>query len=245
MARIRTIKPEFFTSEDIVCLTPHARLLYVALWCEADREGRLAWRPLTFKMRYLPADTCDMQAMCAELISAGLVCLYGDGLAHIPQFLRHQHINPREAKSELPSPSDTQKQATRAPRVDDASTTRAPRAAERVSTVTDAQVGKERKGKEDASTTRTPGARFDEFWSAWPTGGRKAAQEQCRQKWITKGCDGIADQILRSLEAHKRSRDWTKDGGTYIPAPLVWINQSRWEGEVYTGPSGDAFAGVI
>ena len=42
MARIRTIKPDFFTSEDIVGLTPEARLLYIALWCEADREGRLA-----------------------------------------------------------------------------------------------------------------------------------------------------------------------------------------------------------
>ena len=39
VARIRTIKPDFFTSEDIVVLTPWARLLYIALWCEADREG--------------------------------------------------------------------------------------------------------------------------------------------------------------------------------------------------------------
>lgn len=44
MARIRTIKPEFFTSEDIVSLSPLARLFYVSLWCEADREGRLDWR---------------------------------------------------------------------------------------------------------------------------------------------------------------------------------------------------------
>ena len=41
MARIRTIKPEFFTSDDICALSPRARLLYVGLWCEADREGRL------------------------------------------------------------------------------------------------------------------------------------------------------------------------------------------------------------
>jgi len=55
MARIRTIKPEFFTSEDIVSLTPHARLLYIAMWCEADKEGRMTWRPKTLKMRYFPA----------------------------------------------------------------------------------------------------------------------------------------------------------------------------------------------
>ena len=45
MAYIRTIKATFFTSDDIVSLSPLARLLYIALWTEADREGRLYWRP--------------------------------------------------------------------------------------------------------------------------------------------------------------------------------------------------------
>lgn len=104
MSRIRTIKPEFFTSEDIVSLTPLARLLYVALWCEADKEGRLVWKPRTFKMRYMPGDNCDIEALCKELTDAGLVRLYGDGLAYIPQFSRHQHVNPRESASVLPTP---------------------------------------------------------------------------------------------------------------------------------------------
>lgn len=136
MARIRTIKPEFFTSEDIVALQPFARLLYIALWCEADREGRLAWRPQTFKMRYLPADNVDIAALCGELVDRGLVQLYGDGYAFIPGFASHQHVNPREAASKLPEPSTTR---------NDASATRQPR-------VSDAQVGRERKeGIEHAS----------------------------------------------------------------------------------------------
>ena len=104
MARIRTIKPEFFTSEDIVSLSPLARLLYVALWCEADKEGRLVWKPKTFKMRYLPGDSCSIEKLCNELVNAGVVALYGDGLAHIPGFAKHQHVNPRESKSVLPEP---------------------------------------------------------------------------------------------------------------------------------------------
>lgn len=106
MARIRTIKPEFFTSEDIVELEPLARLLYIALWCEADKEGRLAWKPKTFKMRYLPADDVDVDEICDALLDAGLVVLYGDGLAYIPTFRRHQHVNPRESVSTLPAPED-------------------------------------------------------------------------------------------------------------------------------------------
>lgn len=104
MARIRTIKPEFFTSEDIVSLSPLARLLYIALWCEADKEGRMAWKPVTFKLRYMPGDNCDINALCSEILERGLVKLYGNGLAYIPTFGRHQHINPRESVSTLPVP---------------------------------------------------------------------------------------------------------------------------------------------
>lgn len=130
MARIRTIKPEFFTSEDIVDLSPLARLLYIATWCEADREGRLVWKPRTMKLRYFPADDCDIDALARELVASGLVVPYGDGLAFIPSFSRHQHVNPRESQSSLPIPDAS---LTR----DDASLP-----------VSDAQVGREGKGKE-------------------------------------------------------------------------------------------------
>ncbi len=121
MARIRTVKPEFFTSEDIVELEPLARLLYIALWCEADKEGRFAWKPKTFKMRYLPADTCDIESVCDALVTRRLIVLYGDGLAVIPSFKNHQHINPREKESAYPAPNP--EDLTRAPRVAVASLT--------------------------------------------------------------------------------------------------------------------------
>ena len=120
MARIRTIKPDFFTSEDIVSLSPLARLLYIALWCEADREGRMAWKPKTFKMRYLPGDDCNCEALCAELTERGLIVLYGDGLAYVPSFSDHQHLNPRETPSSLPVPDASARVGTRRPRASDA-----------------------------------------------------------------------------------------------------------------------------
>ena len=126
MARIRTIKPDFFTSEDIVSLSPLARLLYIALWCEADREGRFTWRPATFKLRYFPGDRVNIEALGQELTNRELVIRYGGCLAYIPTFLNHQHVNPREAQSSLPVPDASAR-------------------------VTDAQVGregKEGKGKE-------------------------------------------------------------------------------------------------
>jgi hypothetical protein len=143
VARIRTIKPEFFTSEDIVSLSALARLLYIALWCEADKEGRMVWKPKTFKMRYMPAEDCNIDALCQEILDAKLVTLYGNGYALIPTFKAHQHINPRETASQLPEP--------------DASTTRAPRVGTRQSRDSDAQGGREGKGREglgDASPSK-------------------------------------------------------------------------------------------
>jgi len=134
MARIRTIKPEFFTSEDIVSLSPFARLLYIALWCEADREGRLVWKPKTFKLRYFPGDDCTIDSACDEIVDRGLVKLYGDGLAFIPSFGDHQHINPRETASTLAPP--------------DASSTRRSRVRHASARDEDAQGGREGKGRE-------------------------------------------------------------------------------------------------
>lgn len=105
MARIRTIKPEFFTSSDILELTPLARLFYIALWCEADREGLLNWSPKTLKFRYLPGDDIEVEDIAEELIKAGLIAVFtcedGKELASIPSFKTHQVINNREAESVL------------------------------------------------------------------------------------------------------------------------------------------------
>lgn len=123
MAYIRTIKASFFTSDDIVSLSPIARLLYIALWTEADREGRLTWRPGNFKLRFLPGDSCNIQELCGELVESGLVVTYsvdGKTYAEIPTFKRHQSINAKERKSVLP-----ERVANATGTRDDAITTRA------------------------------------------------------------------------------------------------------------------------
>ena len=107
MARIRTIKPEFFTSDDICALSALARLLFIGTWCEADREGRLPWRPRELKRKYLPEDDCDAEAVAGELVDKGLIVLYGQGLAVVTGFKKHQIINLREAQSKLPEPPET------------------------------------------------------------------------------------------------------------------------------------------
>ena len=61
MARIRTVKPEFWTSEQIVECDPVARLLFIGMWNFADDHGVLPYAPMTFKIQVFPGsafDTC-------------------------------------------------------------------------------------------------------------------------------------------------------------------------------------------
>ena len=37
---------------------------------------------------------------------------------------------------------------------------------------------------------------------------------------------------MAALEAQKKSEDWLKDKGQFIPYPTTWLNQGRWEDEV-------------
>lgn len=178
MARIRTIKPEFFTSESVLSISPLARLFFVGLWCEADREGRLKWKPKTLKFRYLPADSVNIEKLCSELESENMIVTYAiDGVDYceIPGFKSHQVINNRERVSEIP------------PRDDHAS----PRVK--------AEGRKERKeGKE--GNGREP-SRFAEFWNLY---AKKTDSKKCEDKF-NKLTDGEIDLIFEKLPEYVKS----------------------------------------
>lgn len=226
MARIRTIKPEFFTSEDIVALSPFARLLYIALWCEADKEGRMVWKPRTFKMRYLPGDSLEIDALCKELIDAGLIVLYGDGYACIPAFKAHQHINPRESDSQLPAP--------------DASGTRGARVSTRPAPDSDPQGGREGKGKEGTrDASRQDDARFDAFWEAYP---RKVGKDAARKAFERRRADDVLlSEMLTAIRAQGLAERCRKGEAQYVPHPATWLNEGRWQDEAAMAGDEDPY----
>jgi len=111
MARIRTVKPEFFVHEalfdaEIECGLP-LRLAFAGLWTQADREGRFRWRPRALKTGILPYDEVDFATVLEALERYGFVRSYeaeGKRYGFIPSWRRHQHINQREADSVIPAP---------------------------------------------------------------------------------------------------------------------------------------------
>jgi hypothetical protein len=38
--------------------------------------------------------------------------------------------------------------------------------------------------------------------------------------------------MLESLDRAKRSADWVKDAGQFIPYPATWLNAKGWEDEI-------------
>jgi hypothetical protein len=125
MARLRTLKPGFFTNDLLADVEPLGRLLFAGLWCHADREGRLADRPRRIKAEVLPYDECDVDALLAELTRLGFLVRYaadGEAYIQIVNFLKHQNPHIKEPPSTIPPPLDAGPAPAPAPAdVDDAS----------------------------------------------------------------------------------------------------------------------------
>ncbi|VVE00189.1 hypothetical protein PIN31115_02063 [Pandoraea iniqua] len=106
MARIRTIKPDFWTDETMVELDMAARLFFIGSWNFADDNGNLPRSPKKLKMQVFPADAIDVDPLIHSLIAHGLFAEYtvrGEKYLHIKGFRKHQVIN-RPSKTGLPTP---------------------------------------------------------------------------------------------------------------------------------------------
>lgn len=76
---------------------------------------------------------------------------------------------------------------------------------------------------------------FDRFWKSYP---RKVAKENARKAFAKlKPNDELLNAMLSAIEKQKKSEQWTKDGGQFIPHPATWLNQHRWEDEMQTNDS--------
>jgi len=114
MARIRSIKPDFFTDEDLAELPFYVRLFYAGLWTEADRSGRLEDRPKQLKVKIMPYDKVDVEDILKTLATTKttsgkpfIVRYESDGVKYIQilSWERHQKPHPTEKASIIPPPN--------------------------------------------------------------------------------------------------------------------------------------------
>lgn len=107
MARIRTIKPEFWSSEQVMTCRPLARLLFIGLWNFCDDGGIHPLAPRTIKALVFPGDditTEEVSGLLGELEGAGLIqsyCVDGKNYLHIGGW-KHQKIEKKNFKYPKP-----------------------------------------------------------------------------------------------------------------------------------------------
>jgi hypothetical protein len=76
---------------------------------------------------------------------------------------------------------------------------------------------------------------FEEFWSVYP---RKEKKREALDVWRKlRPSPTLVEKIVRTVSAFKKTADWLRDRGQYIPQPANWLKAARWEDE----PTGIPF----
>lgn len=95
----------------------------------------------------------------------------------------------------------------------------------------------EGEGEGEAETEKKPQAKpadelFDTFWKVYPKKqGIDAAKKAFVKRRVGKQ---LLQEMLATLEQQKKTDQWKKDGGQFIPNPATWLNEGRWQDEVFS-----------
>ena len=253
MARIRTIKPEFYTDEAILSVSRDARLMLIGMFNFADDEGRMDDSPIQIKARVFPGDmdlgAVQIQGLLTELANARIINRYSCEKNHnyieIKNFRKHQKID-RPNPSTIPPPSRVIDEYS--PKDRDQSPPegkgREGNVREGNNIVTSKEVTRDilpnvttpeiQKKEEKAK------AEFEVWWKYYPS-RRKIGKPKCYQKWLQLRRDKKLlplEQMIAVLTRQKHSKDWLKDGGDFIPGPHPYLNQMRFMDESLDSGSG-------
>lgn len=110
MARIRTIKPEFWEDEKLAKLPVQARLLFIGTWNFADDNGVLLANPVLMKSHIFPYEDIGISTISEwidMLVENGMLIrttYNGKGYLVIRKFLIHQKINRKSIRINVPLP---------------------------------------------------------------------------------------------------------------------------------------------
>jgi hypothetical protein len=200
------VKPEFFRNEQLAELPFEDRLLFIGLWTQADKAGRLEDRPKRLKGELFPYDDLKIDDALGRLANAGLIVRYeGNGarLIAIPTWEKHQHLNAREPDSVLP------------PHMGGCASIPAPAEGK----------GTEWKGSGKEGNDHALRAAFDGLWSVYP---RKVGKDAALAEFLKIRPDiALTADMVAAVRRQSDSPQWRKDGGQFIPHPRTWLKQGR------------------
>lgn len=218
MSRIRTIKPTFWTSEQVVECSLSARLLFIGLWNFCDGSGRHSFSPKQIKSQVFPSDDISVDViidMLWELSDNGLIVIYENKNSKLLEVTgwSHQKID-HEHSSRLPGSLDEHSEIIRL-RVIDASL--------KDLGLRTKDLGKEKKQtKKRNSDTDQFLLEFEKVF--WPASPHKVGKAAALKAFVAarKRCE--LEPLMAGMAAYVRDkpadRPWCN--------PATWLNQDRW-----------------
>ncbi|MCD7812008.1 MAG: hypothetical protein LUG91_09225 [Ruminococcus sp.] len=234
MARTRNIKPAFFDNDTLGSLDPLIRLLFIGLWCIADRDGRLEDRPRRIKKTLLGYDDATAEEtsdMLQQLADNGFIIRYeveGEKYIQVVNFCKHQNPNMKEKASEIPPPPGFETGS-----YIEYSTGMAQAVSKEAIDITpklEQTNADEAKISTDSTGKTLLEMRFSAFWEAYP---KKKAKVTAMKAWMRiKPTAELFEKIMSAVERYKHSREWLKENGAYIPNPATWLNGGCWDDEI-------------
>jgi len=222
MARIRTIKPEFFTDEVVAGLEPLDRLAFIGLWAYADKGGKFEWRPRQLGVSILPYEKGDFSTRMDRMVSAGLVIKYvvnGSPYGKVKNFLKHQKPHLTERESLIPEPTEI---TVIEPFNNGYQTV--------ISTLDNVLIttGKERKGMEHTNGHSAVAERlFSEFWRGYP---KKRSKEYAHRVFLKLPLTK-QEEAARVVRAYREIRLALpeEEAEKFTPDPSTWLNKGKWD----------------
>jgi hypothetical protein len=220
MARIRTIKPDFWTSEQVMDCKPLTRLLFIGLWNFVDDYGRSPVAPRTIRARIFPGDDisgADVQDMLNELNSRGLILFYSADdkeYFEITGWAKHQKIDNPSKNNLCPAPFAEGSQILA-------------RTSEESPKIALEGKGEDRKGKEKIIRAASPSNEdFEEFKKVYPKRAGNYGWKAAERKYLALVKTGVSPQAINTAAKRhaEEMRKLKRLGTEFVPMPASWLN---------------------
>ena len=221
MARRRMIDPGLWTSEHNQNLIFRQRLLFIGLISNADDEGRVKGNPNFIRAVVFPYDdipTPSMEKDLQAIENEGMIYRYNhDGVNYIQlrKWDEYQTIN-RPYPSKIPEYVSHSLNDSLNGSMNDSRLNKDKINKDKISKV-------KRKKKENIYSSS-----FLKFWDKYP---RKQGKSLAFKSF--KKCEVELDVLITAIEQQIKSDQWVEG---FIPNPATWLNQGRWDDEVFVKP---------
>lgn len=226
----RIIKESICVSESIDSLNWFEEVLFYRLIVNCDDFGRFDGRVPVVKNRLFPLkDNVTAKAVeggINKLASIGLVRMYecdGKPYLYLPTWNDHQSV--RAKRSKYPAPDDSVNTHEIICKQVQANVPVIQSESESYSISESNSKNAQKLREED----------FEKFWNEYP---RKEGKKKAKDAFMKTAVP--LETMLSALREHKKSAQWMKNKGEFIPYATTWLNGCRWEDQLTQNYSAGA-----